>query len=307
MSLETIVSVAISLIVGGMISYLITKNTKNKKSLSFDIIQRAIVIETKMNGSELGFPFEVLDKNNNQPLDSVYCLVVRIWNNGTEAIKREDLSSETPLQVSLEENVNVIGNPIIRSNQEINISLENTGNNVFTIDFEYLNPKEWAVFEFYISNNPKTSISLGGRIGNVSLHNCNNLDDSRTGFINRILNIFVILFLLFSPISVVLLAYWGVNDYGLSILDLENLSLPSHIRFIQGICYSLFILLIFLFLYRLFSRIGNPKDFPTNYSDSEIKNLWVVLKIALTGKNYRLSNSANDLDEITIVNSPKDN
>ena len=38
MSLETIVSIAISLIVGGMISYFITKNTKNKKSLSFDII-----------------------------------------------------------------------------------------------------------------------------------------------------------------------------------------------------------------------------------------------------------------------------
>ena len=81
MSPEAIVSMTISLIIGGVISYFITKNTRNKKSLSFDIIQRGIVIETKVNGSELGFPFEVLDKNNNKPLDSVYCLVVRIWNN----------------------------------------------------------------------------------------------------------------------------------------------------------------------------------------------------------------------------------
>lgn len=307
MSLETIVSIAISLIVGGMISYFITKNTKNKKSLSFDIIQRAIVIETKMNGGDLGFPFEVLDKKNQRPLDSVYCLVVRIWNNGTEAIKREDLSSKTPLQVSLEKNVNVIGNPIIRSNQEININLENKGNNVFTIDFEYLNPKEWAIFEFYISNNPKTSISLDGRICNVSLHNCNNLDDSKAGFINRMSNIFVILSLFSAPISFILLIYWGVNDYGLSILNPENLNLPSHVRFVQGICASLLVSLILLCIYKLFTRIRNPKDFPINYSNSQTKALWVILKIALTGKNYRLSSSVNDLDEITIVNSPKDN
>ena len=244
MSPEAIVSMTISLIIGGVISYFITKNTRNKKSLSFDIIQRGIVIETKVNGSELGFPFEVLDKNNNKPLDSVYCLVVRIWNNGTEAIKREDLSSKTPLQVSLEDNVNVIGEPIIRSNQEININLYSKGNNVFAIDFEYLNPKEWAIFEFYISNNPKTTISLDGRICNVSLHNCNNLDDSKTGFINRISNIFVILFLLSAPISFILLIYWGVNDYGLSILNIENLNLPTYGRFVQGICDSFLVFLI---------------------------------------------------------------
>lgn len=307
MSPDAIVSMTISLIIGGVISYFITKNTRNKKSLSFDIIQRGIVIETKVNGSELGFPFEVLDKNNNKPLDSVYCLVVRIWNNGTEAIKREDLSSKTPLQVSLEDNVNVIGDPIIRSNQEININLYNKGNNVFAIDFEYLNPKEWAIFEFYISNNPKTTISLDGRICNVSLHNCNNLDDSKTGFINRISNIFVILFLLSAPISFILLIYWGVYDYGLSILNIENLNLPTYVRFVQGICASLLVFLISLYIHKLFTRIRNPKDFPLNYSNSQTKNLWVILKIALTGKNYRLSNSVHDLDEITIVNSRKDN
>lgn len=304
LSLKDIFLLVIAAIIGGFISYFITKNVKNKKSISFKMIQRYIVFE--LGG--LDFPFEVIDKSTSKKLDALYCLTVRLWNNGTEPIKKEDFSTKDPLRIKLEDDVEVIGNPIVRyaNNSSIEFSLkESSQKNEFLIDFDYLNPKEWIICEFYVVNNPNSAVSLNGRVCGLDTNSNSNLDDSKIGLLERIGAICMLLFIIACPISICMLLYFNFQEPNLNVWSFMDENNPEYISRYQGFAATPLLFIILFYIRKCIKKIGNPKDFPEDneYTESQFRNFLVISKMALTGKNYRISNSINNFGEITITNS----
>ncbi|MEG9482222.1 hypothetical protein V6W59_08080 [Mannheimia sp. HC-2023] len=304
-TLKDIIIFTLGIIVSFIVGYFIARNVKSKKSIRFDVIHKGIVIETRCNGKDIGYPFKVVDKYTDKELDSVYCIRARIWNNGVEAIRKNDLSDKDPLRIKLDDDLIMIGNPIIYNNS-IDFFMNNKNqDNIFIVDFDYLNPDEWIVCDFFVKNDPNLPISLEGRICDLNLSSRNNLGDSKVSILERIGALFLIILTLGSPISGLILLIMHFNNPELEVWNIMKQDNSYMVQVLQNITLMMPTIAFLFYIRKVIHRIRNPKDFPENseYSDSQMRNFIIITKIALTGNNYRTSNSINNLGDITVPNS----
>lgn len=304
-TLKDIIIFILGIVVTCVAGYFIARNVKIKKSIRFDIIHRGIVIEKKYKGRDIGYPFEVVDKCTKEVLDSIYCIRTRVWNNGVEAIRKEDLSEKDPLRIKLDNDFVIIGEPIIYNNS-IDFSMDNRNqNNIFIVDFDYLNPGEWIICDFFVRNNPNLPISLEGRICDLNLSSKNNSGDSKVSILERLGALFLIILTLGSPISILTLFIMHLNHPELEVWNIMKKDSNYQIQLLQDISLMMPTIAILFYIRKFTNRLRNPKDFPEDveFSDSQARNFMILVKVAFTGNNYRISNSIDNLGDITVPNS----
>lgn len=304
-TLKDIIIFTLGIIVSFIVGYFIARNIKSKKSIRFDVIHRGIVIETRCNGKDIGYPFKVLDKYTNKELDSVYCIRARVWNDGVEAIRKSDLSDKDPLRIRLDNDLVVIGEPIIYKNS-IGFSVDNKNqNNVFIVDFDYLNPGEWIVCDFFVRNSPNLPVSLEGRICDLNLSSKNSLGDSKVGILERLGALLLLILTLGAPISILTLFIMHLNAPELEVWNIMKEDSSYWVQTLQKISVMMPMIAILFYIRKFTNRLRNPKDFPEDgeFSDSQARNFMILVKTALTGNNYRISNSIDNLGDVIVPNS----
>lgn len=301
MNLNDLVTIkdAVLLIVGGFIGYLVSmivaKQTAKKKNLIIETTGRRIIVEAVD-----ACPFDLIDRQGNK-LNNVYLINVRLWNKGSEHVVRSDISVESPLRVSLLDEANVLGDPIIfRGRDEVGLQIVEKCKNSYEITFECMNPGEWVELGFFVKDNPRVRLSAVGRIFGQDSEFMFNVDDTKASTGERVAAFFAVAFLVSSPIALLLGLVFLLKDYTVSALWLNPDSVPEFIK--QSLAAGAIIPMLFsaFYLSNWLKRKRNPKTYPLDedYEPSQAQNIGAMWGTALSGKRYRVSNSIHSAGEI---------
>lgn len=293
----------IILFAGGLVGYLanmiVAKQTDKSRGLVLETTGRRVIIE-----SATSCPFTINDQNGNQ-LDNVYLINVRVWNKGKKHVERTSISKEHPLEIHLDEEAEILGDPIVfRGSDKIGLNIQRKQSNTYSIDFECVNPDEWSELGFFVKDTPNVNVTASGRVYGQN-HDFNlTIDDSRASWFERVFLGLILIFVFLSPIALFWGGWWLLTDYSLSILINESDKIPENLSLL--LAYGFFTPLIALISFSegLLKKRGNPKSYPIDedFRPDEAKNIGALWGTALSGKNYRVSASSHNQGEIYIPN-----
>jgi hypothetical protein len=92
---------------------------------------------------------------------------ILIVNNGQEAIGESDISQNEPLRVKVSEPHEILEAKVHFSGNN-NVVINKMNPQEFSIDFEFLNPKEGIIINFLHDGTPPEEIEILGRIKGIS-------------------------------------------------------------------------------------------------------------------------------------------
>jgi len=298
-SLKDIILLLIGGAIGYLVNILVAKQTDKKRGLILQTTGRRIIVE-----SASSCPFVVSDLDGNK-LDNVYLINIRLWNKGKHHVERKDISADHPLEISIEESAEILGEPVIfRGSDKVGLNIHKTKDNTYRVDFECVNPEEWSELGFFVKEDPNVKVSASGRIyGQANDFNVS-IDDSRTSLSERITLGIVLLVICLSPFALIWGVWWLFDEYSFAMLINDPDSIPENLQ--RLLAYGTIVpMLAFMGYSQIWlKRRGNPKTYPIDedYRPNEAKNIGALWGTALSGKNYRVSNSSRNKGEIYVPN-----
>jgi hypothetical protein len=298
-SLKDIVLLAVGGAIGYLVNVIVAKQTEKNKGLTLETTGRRIIVE-----SATSCPFVINDLNGNQ-LDNVYLINIRLWNKGKQHVERKDISTEHPLEIHFAEDAEILGEPIVfRGSDKVGLNVHEKSSNTYSVDFECVNPDEWSELGFFVKENPNVKVGATGRIYGQDNDFSISIDDGKASWAERLMPGALFLFLFLSPFALIWGAWWLFDEYSISILINEPDSIPENLK--RLLTYGFFVPLLAIMGYSKIwlKRRGKPKSYPIDddFRPDEAKNIGALWGIALSGKNYRVSDSSRDKGEIYVPN-----
>ncbi|MDO6545763.1 hypothetical protein [Pseudoalteromonas carrageenovora] len=298
-SLKDIILLLIGGVIGYLVNILVAMQMDKKRGLILQTTGRRIIVE-----SASSCPFVVNDLDGNK-LDNVYLINIRLWNKGKHHVERKDISADHPLKISFDKNAEILGEPVIfRGSDKIGLNIHKAEGNNYRVDFECVNPQEWSELGFFVKETPDVKVSASGRIyGQANDFNLS-IDDSRTSLFERITLGLLLLFICLSPFALVWGVWWLIDEYSFAVLMKDPDSIPENLQ--RLLAYGIIVPMLAIMGYSQIwlKRRGNPKTYPIDedYRPDEVKNIGALWGTALSGKNYRVSNSSRNQGEIYVPN-----
>ncbi|MEZ9339490.1 hypothetical protein AB4176_16565 [Vibrio splendidus] len=286
-------------LLGGLASWVVAKITEKKRGLVVETTGRRIIIESADN-----CPFKISDLNE-KTLDNVYLINIRIWNKGKEHVLGNEISKDCPLTISLDEETNILGEPIIfRGSDQIGLKLDLISKNTYQLGFECVNPDEWSEIGIFVEEKSDAKVSATGRVFGQD-HDFNvTVDDGRASITERLATAFMVLFVVCWPFASAYSIYWVYSDFSFHQVIDDFDSLPHLLRSLLTYAMVLPLLIIMYYVSILGKRRGNPKTYPIDedFEPSQTQNIGAMWGTAISGKRYRVSNSSKNRGEISAQN-----
>jgi hypothetical protein len=283
---------------GGVIGYIVNivaaKQAEKRKILVLEVMDRGICVETTPD-----MPFSIIDSSGNK-IQDVYFLHTRVWNKGTDAIFRGDLSEQYPLTVWIEESARILGEPqIIKPNSMMTFEVSETSPNRFECTFDCLNPGEWVLIGFFVTGEPRAAIFTSGRVHGQNAQLQIKTDDSIAHWPERIESLFFVLIVALSPLALIGALTWLYESHKLTTFFVQNEKRPILLNLLLGWGTMFPLLYTMSFGINWLKRKRGPKGFPVP-SDLPTYNtpLRVSLLTAIKGVRYVQSASFHDYGEI---------
>ena len=242
-------------IIGFPLSFYFYFKSKKEKSLKFEIKSNNIFKNFESIIQNVKVTCE--DKN----ISTLTITRILMWCDGKETIYDKDIATQMPLIIKSKEGKDILEAKIESfNNQTNNITLEKLENNIYKINFEYLDNKDGFIIQVVHTGNSSKDIILTGKIkgmkGIIEKRQSRN-----TKILNKILdNKFFIFFAIKGfPYLILILSSIAIIAY-MYLLLFKNKEFEEE----KILVHSLFVAYLFLFLSSvktLMERKKIPKEF----------------------------------------------
>lgn len=291
---------AILAFVGRIVAIWIGKKFKNEHfHLRGEVIGRQIVVE-----SLPGLPFTLLDMAQ-RPIQNVYFIVVRFWNQGKRPILAEHVSKDAPIAICFDESVTVLGEKIEKCDDAIQVGLKNAVNNKFLVQFDCLNADEWIQCGFFVTGDPRSPVKLSGRLyGQRTGFDLTN-KENQASWGDRIASIFAVTFVLGGFVALcaalwIAGAYYSWPEFLLAFVHRPSSPYPWWLEglFVWG--FTVTYMCVAYWLITKSDKRKHPKDYPSRYDHepNQTQNMMAFLTTAVRGKKQMVSTSIYDYGSI---------
>lgn len=276
---------------GVLASYIVARTTRATRRLVFDRIQRHPVF---VDFGESSFRLTY----QNEPIESLHLLTLRVWNRGTEHVRGSDISKISPLLIRFDSFATVLGEPRMRTPwPDAGLRVVQPAKNEFHLDFEIMNPGEWAELVFYYSGDLNASVTVTGRIAgqkeDVSIVGRERIAPP----LERLTTLTALVLITGAPIVLVVSILYGLYaNIPLARLLFEVDTLPEPLRSALGFGLLGSAIMLIYSVQRGFRRATNPRGyrFPDEYGPSNFEVYKAWWKTVLTGKRYRTQQDVLD-------------
>lgn len=282
-------------VLGYLANLVVAKQTEKRKNLVLEVVGREIVVERTPD-----FPFSITSASG-EALDSIYFLVTRVWNKGTDAVRGNEVSPTTPLSIEIAASARLLGEPqVMKPHDDMEFAVAAIGANKFAVTFDCLNPDEWVQVGFFVTGDPRAPIKGSGRVFGQHAQFDLTTDDSRAPWSERLNSLIAFLLIVTSPFSLAIAVWWAYADYRVIDLVVDTEKLPRFLQmlFAFGILVPALAAVYFGSIW--LKRRANPKGYPIreDFEPSQWQALRAFLLTAITGKRYQVSTSVYDYGEI---------
>jgi hypothetical protein len=301
--LVTVIKGSPGILISPVIRKIILSRSKKDKHLTIETIRRVIVLEDLED-----LPFSIKDEDGN-PIYNCYLIQFRIWNKGKEVIRGQDISQSEPFTLEISNGARVLGSPFTyRDPDDIGLKISDLENGRFKVDFDFINSDEWLEICFYVTGNPNAKVSASGRVaGQKSPEFHVSIDDGRASLGERLISLFVILFFILQPTSLIIGCVWLLQllyDYSLQGLFSEPDHIPENLVMLLFFGSIIPIIYIFYSVALSIERKRHPKNYQlmVDYEPKPIQSFLSYWNTFLKGKKYLSSNSSYNYGEIFVPN-----
>lgn len=244
-------------IIGIPLSIYLYFKSKKEKSLKFEIKSNNIF----KNFESIIENVKVTCKNKN--ISTLTITKILMWCNGKETIYDTDIATQMPLIIKTREDKDILEAKVISSNNLANnVHLEKLENNLYKINFEFLDNKDGFIIQVVHTGNNSNDIIVDGKIKGIK-KNIGNKFPQKKGILEKISEYEIfenfILFILGGIAILIILSFIGyifLYLYALFFRE-ESLKIASHILFI--ICLY--------FCYLLAKKIKSLFKIPKEFQD----------------------------------------
>jgi hypothetical protein len=90
---------------------------------------------------------------------------IRLWNSGTEEIRRDDIPKTDPIRISLPETVEILEHNVLKETRDGNrVECSLRSPSLLEVSFEYLNPGDGAIIQLLHTGDLESKAELNGDI-----------------------------------------------------------------------------------------------------------------------------------------------
>lgn len=186
---------------------------------------------------------------------------ILMWCDGKETIYNTDIATQMPLIIKSKEGKEMLEAKIVSSNNQANnVHLEKLENNIYKINFEYLDYKDGFIIQVVHTGSSQKDIILSGKIKGMK-GNIEKKDSKNNKILNKIFRNKVIdtLFAKFFPYIMASLSLMAILIYIFLLIfknrDFMVLGMDVHILFIA------YFLMFILNMKVLLKKRRIPKEF----------------------------------------------
>jgi hypothetical protein len=267
--------------------------------LRAEVIGRQIVVETFRE-----MPFALTDKAG-EPIENVYVIAVRFWNQGKRPLLAENVSPDAPLRIRFEQDVKILEASAARSEELMQVSLTNIESGLYEVSFDCLNADEWIELCFFATGNARSPIDISGRLfGQKKAFSVTNKEND-AGWPERVGAFFVAAMVLGGVVAMIVASTVITLRYNWMEFLSANFDRPVTIypwwvetSFVWGAC--IFMVIGMIWGHEKVQRRKHPADYPdaSHRRPTERQNLKAALTTALRGKKRVVSASLYDYGQI---------
>lgn len=244
-------------IIGIPLSIYLYFKSKKEKSLKFEIKSYNIFKNFESIIENVKVTCE--DKN----ISTLTITKILMWCNGKETIYDTDIATQMPLIIKTREDKDILEAKVISSNNLANnVHLEKLENNLYKINFEFLDNKDGFIIQVVHTGNNSNDIIVDGKIKGIK-KNIRNKIPKKKGVLekiykNKYVENFIILLmgLILLLIVIIFTMYIFKYTYDL-IFRREKLVVMNHIVFIGCL----------FFCYRMINIIKCTIEKPQDFKD----------------------------------------
>jgi len=275
-------------------------NHPNKR-LEAHLVMRGIVSELPDD-----IPFHICDESGTR-YKGVYAIGLLIWNKGNQPVIHSDLIPSAPLQVKVGPDANLVGARTIPVEDQTVCSATIISQNILTITFDCVNPKEYLVIPLFVTGNPMAEVQVTGRIVGQDSPIDHTAEEVRASVGER-LSVCFLLVLILNALPGFLIGGWLIlKDYGVATLWHNPDSIPTYLMLPFGMGAMLFFMFVFSRVMYWNERRKLPEGYPL-YADLEpplLENIRGMLRTVFQGKKQRVSVSLFDWGKPILMPSKK--
>lgn len=244
-------------IIGLPLSIYLYFKSKKEKSLKFEIKSNNIFKNFESIIENVKVTCE--DKN----ISTLTITKILMWCNGKETIYDTDIATQMPLIIKTREDKDILEAKVISSNNLANnVHLEKLENNLYKINFEFLDNKDGFIIQVVHTGNNSNDIIVDGKIKGIK-KNIGNKLLKKKGVLEKIYknkyveNFLILLMgLMLFLIIIFFIIYLFRYTYDL-VFRREKLVVMNHILFI--VCL--------FFCYRMINAIKYMIEKPQDFQD----------------------------------------
>lgn len=167
-------------IIGIPLSIYLYFKSKKEKSLKFEIKSNNIF----KNFESIIENVKVTCENKN--ISTLTITKILMWCNGKETIYDTDIAQKMPLLIKTREGIDILEAKVISSNNLANnIHLEKLENNLYKINFEFLDNKDGFIIQVVHTGSSQKDIILSGKIKGMK-ENIEKKDSKNNKILNKI-------------------------------------------------------------------------------------------------------------------------
>lgn len=260
------------------------------KCLEAHLIMRGIVAEIPDF-----LPFHISDSEGSRH-KGIYAIGMHLWNKGLQAVTRSDFIPEAPLQIKLDQGIDIVGVQVISVEDDTLHAAEHTSDNSVRVDFDCLNPGEYLLVTLFVTNNPNADVRVTGRIVGQSGPVDHTAAEVRASVAERLSNLVMLLFVVNALPGFLVGGGLILKWYGWRALLNHTETIPRYL--FAPFCAGTMIVFMYVFSRVMYwnERRQYPEGYPL-YADLEpplLENLQGMIRTIFQAKKQRVSVSLFD-------------
>lgn len=257
---------------------------RKKDKLIITIPRRLIVAEIVDD-----VPVKLIDNDGNE-IENIYAFFVRLWNNKKEPILGENISTSSPLKVTVSDDARVLNATVKPSNEDIACAISHVEGNSYAVTFDCLNPDDYVTVCIYATGTAYSAIDTSGRLFGHDILFDGVRNEDEASFEYRLMCGLLAAFVTISPllfVASIVIAAW---KYSLTDLFLNQDALPKWLAIMFGLGFMVTFMFVFYFATKWYQRREHPKGFPIpeDYQPSQWETIKLYWLTAVSGRRYDL-------------------